>query len=96
MLMLMHMRNTTSIITREALKSDPVATLRDAYQFIVPAGISLQVVEGDEAQAAPRENTLRMVIPPTPDMDMREVAVVGTAGESKERRAKFTFSATFC
>jgi hypothetical protein len=82
---------------REALKRDPASTLREAYQFAVPAGVVLQVVEDNEVLEAQQANTLRMVIPPMPDMDMREIALVGTkAGDGCDFPFTFTFTATSC
>lgn len=78
---------------REALKRDPAGTLRETYQFTVPAGVVLQVVEDNaEVTEAQQANTLRMVIPPMPDMDMQEIARVGTKGGEP----RFTFTATTC
>jgi ribosomally synthesized peptide (two-chain TOMM family) len=85
----------------QALKRDPVGTLREAYQFTVPAGLNLQVVEGDELVGAQQANTLRMVIPPMPEMDMQEVALVCHGpgpgnGNGNGPRFTFSFSATLC
>ncbi|HVG58329.1 MAG TPA: hypothetical protein VNA24_07215, partial [Hyalangium sp.] len=83
---------------REELKIDPVRTLREVFQFIIPAGLNLEVVEGEEMREAQQANTLRMVIPPAPDMDMREIAVVGPERGRNEGRFSFSFSltATLC
>ena len=85
---------------RETLKRDPVSTLREAYQFNVPAGISLQVVEGEEAQRTQAANTLMMVIPPKPEMDMQEVAFASieesSPGNGDGPRKSFMFAATAC
>jgi ribosomally synthesized peptide (two-chain TOMM family) len=82
---------------RETLKRDPTNTLREAYQFTVPAGIALQVVEGNEVQRAQAANTLMMVIPPKPEMDMQEVAFasVEDCGDGNGPPC-FSFSATAC
>lgn len=75
---------------REALMRDPVGTLLGAFQFIVPAGISLEIIEGSpDAQSAPA-NTLRMVIPPAPEMELREIALARTGEPAGPR--PFTFS----
>jgi ribosomally synthesized peptide (two-chain TOMM family) len=81
---------------REELKRNPVSTLREVFQFIIPAGIDLKVVESDEVLETQDANTLKMVIPPVPDVDMREIALVGPEGNKKERRFTFSLSATFC
>ncbi len=60
---------------REALKRDPMGTLRDAYQLNLPVNVKLEVVEGNEQVQAAQADTLRMVIPPAPAMDMRQVAL---------------------
>lgn len=76
---------------REQLKRDPVGTLLQAFQFSVPEGIALEVVEGEvEAQSAP--NTLRMVIPPAPELGIGEVAFSGH-GNGGQTPRPFTFSA---
>ena len=82
---------------REELKSNPVRTLREVFQFILPTGLNLEVVEGEEVRESQQANTLRLVIPPTPDVDMREIAVVSPEGGKLEKRC-FTFSltATLC
>jgi ribosomally synthesized peptide (two-chain TOMM family) len=81
---------------REALKSDPVGTLLNAFQFKVPAGIEFQVVESDQSHEAPRANALRMVIPPKPVMDMEEIALVGPVENHQGPHGRpFTFSLTF-
>jgi ribosomally synthesized peptide (two-chain TOMM family) len=79
---------------REALKRDPAGTLREAYQFTIPAGVDLQVVEGNAAQVASQGSSLRMVIPPMPEVEMREIAVVSPNRRSET--AQFEFSATLC
>lgn len=84
---------------RETLKRDPATTLREAYQFSVPAGISLQVVEGDEVQRTQAANTLIMVIPPMPELDMQEVAFasVEEGGPGCDGgRPRLCFTATAC
>ncbi|MDY7228945.1 hypothetical protein [Hyalangium rubrum] len=60
---------------REALKRDPTGTLLASYEFALPAGVHLQVVERHEATPVQQADTLQMVIPPAPDMNMREVAL---------------------
>ncbi|WP_224361286.1 hypothetical protein [Hyalangium versicolor] len=79
---------------REALKRDPAGTLLKDYQFPVPQEVQLQVVEAGEAVEAQGANTLRLVIPPVPDVDMREIALVGPKDGKKE--ARFTFTVTAC
>jgi ribosomally synthesized peptide (two-chain TOMM family) len=81
---------------REELMRNPVGTLREVFQFILPSGINLEVVEGNEQQEAEQANTLRMVIPPAPEVDMREIALVGPEGNKKERRFTFCLTATLC
>ena len=81
---------------RETLKRDPAGTLRQEFQFNIPAGIDLQVVDHDEVLLAEQANTLRMMIPPVPDMDMREIALVGPGADSGRRAFTFTFSVTAC
>ncbi len=78
---------------RETLKRDPANTLREAFQFNIPEGIHLQVVDADEELQAQQANTLRMIIPPIPDMDMREIALVGPGASNG--RPCFTFTLTF-
>jgi ribosomally synthesized peptide (two-chain TOMM family) len=60
---------------REQLKRDPVGTLLKVFQFAVPAGLGLEVVESEEAAQSSPANTLRMVIPPAPDLSMGEIAL---------------------
>lgn len=79
---------------REALKSDPAGTLLKDYQFSVPQEVNLQVIESNEELAAQDANTLRLVIPPMPDVDMREVALVGAKDGAQALR--FTFTITSC
>jgi ribosomally synthesized peptide (two-chain TOMM family) len=75
---------------REALKRDPAGTLLESYQFTVPAGITLQVVEtSDTAPQHPQANALRMAIPPAPELEVREVALYG-AGVDQEMKVVFT------
>jgi ribosomally synthesized peptide (two-chain TOMM family) len=81
---------------RETLKRDPAGTLREAFQFNIPAGIDFQVVDSDEVLLAQQANTLRMIIPPIPDMDMREIALVGPDSSSGRHCFSFTFSVTGC
>jgi ribosomally synthesized peptide (two-chain TOMM family) len=87
---------------RETLKRDPAKTLRESYQFTVPSGISLQVVEGEEAQRAQAADTLLMVIPPKPEMELQEVAFASVEdcgpgnGNGNGPRPCFTFTATAC
>ncbi|MDY7228948.1 hypothetical protein [Hyalangium rubrum] len=72
---------------REALKRDPAGILFESYQFSLPEGVLLQVVENDmEVKAAPA-NTLRMVIPPAPAMDMQEIALIGPDAKAEGMRA---------
>lgn len=60
---------------REALKRDPVATIRDTYQFAFPQGVKVEIVEdAEQLQAAPAD-TLRMIIPPLPTMEAQQVAL---------------------
>jgi ribosomally synthesized peptide (two-chain TOMM family) len=80
---------------RDALKSDPVGTLLKAFQFIVPAGISLEIVDGEQESQSTSANTLRMVIPPAPDMDAREIAMASSHGKGQDSSRHFTFS-TLC
>ncbi len=80
---------------REDLKRDPAGTLRAAYQFVIPAGVELQVVEGPQAVEAQQANVLTMVIPPMPDVDMGEIALVSSEGE-RARKLTFRHSATLC
>lgn len=61
---------------REALKRDPSGTLLTSFQFTLPEGVSLQVVESDEVVQAAQSSTLRMVIPPAPAMDLQQIAMV--------------------
>jgi hypothetical protein len=76
---------------REQLKRDPVGTLLQAFQFCVPEGVALEVVEGEvETQGAP--NTLRMVIPPAPELGIGEIAFSGHDNGNPVPRP-FTFSA---
>jgi ribosomally synthesized peptide (two-chain TOMM family) len=79
---------------REALKSDPAGTLLKAFQFLIPSGIQLQVVDGNEAVEAQPTNTLRMTIPPKPELDMQEVALVENKDDGKKRL--FPWTATAC
>jgi ribosomally synthesized peptide (two-chain TOMM family) len=81
---------------REALKRDPAGTLLKDYQFPVPQEVNLQVVEGDEVQQAEAANTLRLVIPPMPDLDMREIALVGAKDGATDTRFNFRFTITSC
>jgi ribosomally synthesized peptide (two-chain TOMM family) len=77
---------------REALKRDPAGTLLESYQFTVPAEVALQVVEtSDTAPQDMQANALRMVIPPAPEMEVREVALSGV-GAGPE----VTVAVTFC
>ena len=80
---------------REALKRDPAGTLRENYQFTLPTGVELEVVDSTEQLEAKQGNTLRMIIPPTPDVDMQEIALVG-ARHGGARKHIFTFSITIC
>ncbi len=80
---------------REALKHDPAGTLLKDYQFPVPQGVNLQVVEADEELAAAAADVLRLVIPPMPDLDMGEIALVGHK-DGKDTRFNFRFSITSC
>lgn len=79
---------------RETLKRDPAGTLREAYRFTVPAGISLQVVESDEVLQAQSANTLRMVIPPIPDVDMRAIALTDFEDEDEDGRSRRCYCLT--
>ncbi len=83
---------------REALKRDPVRTLQESYQFTVPAGVRLQIVESDEVAQAAQPDLLRMVLPPVPDMEIGEIARVGPDADTREARFtfSFSFSLTFC
>ena len=81
---------------RETLKRDPAATLREAFEFNLPAGVNLQVVDSDEELQAQQANTLRMIIPPIPDMDMREIALVGPGASTGRHCFTFTFTVTAC
>jgi ribosomally synthesized peptide (two-chain TOMM family) len=63
---------------RQALKSDPMGTLRESFQFAFPRGFKLEITEGAEVVQSMDADTLRMVIPPAPAMDMREVAITDT------------------
>lgn len=60
---------------REALKRDPAGTIRESYQFSFPEGVKVEIVEGHVAEQAAQADTLRMVIPPAPAMELREVAI---------------------
>jgi hypothetical protein len=60
---------------REALKRDPVATLRESYQFSLPTGLKMEILEGNEPAPAARADTLRMVIPPPPAVAVEEIAI---------------------
>lgn len=83
---------------REALKRDPAGTLRESYQFIVPSGVDLQVVDDNEGMKAgtPQANILRMVIPPMPDMAVGAVALVGPMTNDESKHLTFCFSITAC
>lgn len=84
---------------REALKRDPAGTLLAHFQFTVPAGIDLQVADNDDAVVrAQQANTLRLVIPPTPDMEMGGIALVGPDVSTTSARFCFSnpFSMPFC
>jgi ribosomally synthesized peptide (two-chain TOMM family) len=60
---------------REALKRDPMGTIRETYQYAFPTGVMLEIIEeGAQGQAASKD-TLRMVIPPPPSMDAQQVAL---------------------
>jgi ribosomally synthesized peptide (two-chain TOMM family) len=63
---------------RESLKSDPTGTLRESFQFALPAGFKLEITEGTDPQQSVAADTLRMVIPPAPAVDMRQVAITDT------------------
>jgi ribosomally synthesized peptide (two-chain TOMM family) len=67
---------------REQLKRDPVGTLLGVFQFAVPAGLALEVVEAQEESQSTSANTLRMVIPPAPDMSMGEIALSAHNGNN--------------
>jgi ribosomally synthesized peptide (two-chain TOMM family) len=60
---------------REALKRDPTGTLRQSFQFIFPEGVKVEIVEGLAAEQATQADTLRMVIPPAPAMELHQVAI---------------------
>ena len=60
---------------REALKRDPMGTIRETYQFAFPQGVNLEIVEDSEQMQAAPANTLRMVIPAPPSMDAQQVAL---------------------
>jgi ribosomally synthesized peptide (two-chain TOMM family) len=60
---------------REALKKDPVGTIRESYQFSFPNGIKVEILEGPPSEQVVQADTLRMVIPPAPAMELREVAI---------------------
>jgi ribosomally synthesized peptide (two-chain TOMM family) len=60
---------------REALKRDPMGTLREAYQYAFPTGLKLEIVEESEQPRTSNGDTLRMVIPPPPSMDAQQVAL---------------------
>ncbi len=85
---------------RELLKSDPAVALRDAFQFNLPVGVELQVVDHGEEVRAMTANTLRMIIPPIPDIDMREIALTGSHPGNGNGGGRppvlFTFSVTVC
>ncbi|EAU66748.1 hypothetical protein [Stigmatella aurantiaca] len=81
---------------RAALKQDPAATLFESYQFTVPAGVDLQIVESDDAPGEMKAETLRMVIPPAPAMDMREVALVGAEAHSGSQEDRMVPLTCFC
>ncbi|MBN1203707.1 MAG: hypothetical protein JXB05_02125 [Myxococcaceae bacterium] len=74
---------------REALKRDPAGTLQESYQFAFPMGVRLEIVEGEAVQQSASADTLRMVIPPAPAVDMREVALT-SADQEMEVEARFT------
>jgi hypothetical protein len=84
---------------RELLKSDPAGALRDGFQFNLPVGVELQVVDQGEEVRAMTANTLRMIIPPIPDIDMREIALSshpGNGNGGSRPPVLFTFSVTAC
>src|SRR5262245_9038167 len=54
---------------REALKRDPMGTIREAFQYAFPTGLMLEIVEEDDQTQTSNGDTLRMVIPPPPSMD---------------------------
>jgi hypothetical protein len=81
---------------RAALKQDPAATLFESYQFTVPAGMELQIVESDDAPREMKAQTLRMVIPPAPTMDLREVALVGAEAHAGSEEPRTLPMACFC
>jgi ribosomally synthesized peptide (two-chain TOMM family) len=60
---------------REALKRDPAGTIREAFQYAFPLGVSLEIVEETDQTQATQGDTLRMVIPPPPSMDAQQVAL---------------------
>jgi len=60
---------------REALKRDPAGTIREAYQYAFPIGVTLEIVEDSEQGQATQADTLRMVIPPPPSMSAQQVAL---------------------
>jgi ribosomally synthesized peptide (two-chain TOMM family) len=60
---------------REALKRDPEGTIRDAFQYAFPEGLKLEIVEESGQPHASNGDTLRMVIPPPPSMESRQVAL---------------------
>jgi ribosomally synthesized peptide (two-chain TOMM family) len=60
---------------REALKRDPERTLQETFQFAFPMGVKLEIVEGEAVRQSAPADVLRMVIPPAPAVDMREVAL---------------------
>jgi ribosomally synthesized peptide (two-chain TOMM family) len=81
---------------REALKRNPAATLHEAYQFTIPSGIDLRVLEEGEVVDTRQANTLMMVIPPMPEMDMQQVALTNCGPGNGNNGPRFTLSATFC
>jgi ribosomally synthesized peptide (two-chain TOMM family) len=60
---------------REALKRDPMGTIREAYQYAFPTGVMLEIVEESEQGQAAQGDRLRMIIPPPPSMDAQQVAL---------------------
>ncbi|HEX8701857.1 MAG TPA: hypothetical protein VF815_23720 [Myxococcaceae bacterium] len=76
---------------REQLKRDPVGTLLGVFQFAVPSGLSLEVVESEQEARSTSANTLRMVIPPAPDMGMGEIALA-SSNNGPHGPHPFTFS----
>jgi len=76
---------------REQLKRDPVGTLLGVFQFAVPSGLALEVVEAQEEARSTSANTLRMVIPPAPDMSMGEIAL-SSSNNGPIGPRPFTFS----